>query len=109
MRTLAIYGTPLMSSVRDLVARAPAPHFLGIGRQDRLTGLDALGHTGITSLTFFRVPCLAGLSPLAACRTLRFLQLAETPVEDLSPLAEPPELRTLWLVECPPGLGRRCT
>ncbi|GAB2921840.1 NACHT domain-containing protein [Nonomuraea fastidiosa] len=104
MRSLAIYGTPLMASVRDLVERAPALEFLAIGRQDRLTGLDALGHTGVTQLAFFRVPCLNDLSPLAACRTLRDLQLVETPVGDLSPLAELPELRALSLAACPPGL-----
>ncbi|MEV4801592.1 NACHT domain-containing protein [Nonomuraea sp. NPDC049421] len=104
LRRLALYITPLVSSMRDVVERAPKLEFLSIGGQDHITGLDALSEVGIESLVFYRIPLLADLSPLAGCRSLRNLQLVRTAVEDLSPLAELPELQELWLAECPSGL-----
>ncbi|MFB9470384.1 NACHT domain-containing protein [Nonomuraea salmonea] len=104
LRDLSLTRTPLATSAREIVRRAPRLEFLMVGDNDHVTDLDALSEIGLTSLVLWRIPLLEDLSPLAGCRSLRTLQLVDTAVHDLSPLAHLPELRFLYLSDCSPDL-----
>ncbi|MEV0821780.1 NACHT domain-containing protein [Nonomuraea rubra] len=104
LRELSLSGTPLLVSARDVVERAPHVRDLVLGDRENIADLDSLSRLTLEALVLWQVPWLDDLSPIAGCRTLRSLQLAGTSVRDLSPLAQLPRLRTLWLSTCPPGL-----
>ncbi|MEV4551855.1 NACHT domain-containing protein [Nonomuraea wenchangensis] len=124
---LSLCDTGLVTSVREIVERAPHLTVLRLKTQHRLTELDAISRLDLQQLILWDTQELDDISPLSGCRSLTWLDLDGTRIHDLrplaglerlthldlrncrylgdlSPLAQLPELRTLWLTDSTPGL-----
>ncbi|MGA4987320.1 NACHT domain-containing protein [Nonomuraea bangladeshensis] len=124
---LALRDVAVVTSMREIVERAPRLTRLNLRTQHRLTDLDALSRLSLQRLQLWGTRELDDISPLSECRSLTWLDLDETRVhdlrpladlkrlttldlrnclylKDLSPLAQLPVLRTLWLTDSTPGL-----
>ncbi|MEV4016090.1 NACHT domain-containing protein [Nonomuraea angiospora] len=127
LRTLALDDVPVVTSVREIVERAPNLRVLELTGHDSLTDLDTLARLSLHRLVLWGTRELEDISPLSACTTLTSLDLDSTEVhdlrplasldrlmeldlrnchalQDLSPLADLSLLRTLWLTDAAAGL-----
>ncbi|MEU4515466.1 NACHT domain-containing protein [Nonomuraea wenchangensis] len=124
---LTLREVAAVTSVREIVERAPHLKRLRLRAQHRLTELDALSRLDLRHLVLWGTRELDDVSPLADCRSLTSLDLDGTQVHDLrplaglqrlthldlgncdhlrdlAPLAQLPDLRTLRLTNSAPGL-----
>ncbi|WP_336205180.1 NACHT N-terminal Helical domain 1-containing protein [Nonomuraea sp. LPB2021202275-12-8] len=84
--TLHLSGAPVVTSVRDIVERAPRLLSLELQDYERLADLDALPRLDLTRLVLWGTRELEDISPLAGCVSLVSLDLDGTRVRDLRPL-----------------------
>ncbi|MEV0994235.1 NACHT domain-containing protein [Nonomuraea sp. NPDC050202] len=100
LHVLLLSGLPMVSSVSEVVDRAPHLRTLWLAEYDSLTDLDALERLDLERLHLTGIGNLDDLSPLTGCRALAWLTLDETPVHDLRPLQNLDRLQLLDLRGC---------
>ena len=97
---LSLKRSALSCGLPDLVERAPMTRDLQLNQSDWVEDIGSLGALPLKSLSLWSCRKVTDFSPLARMRGLTFLDLEDTNIGDLTPIAELPELETLWLRHC---------
>ena len=97
---LSLKRSALGSGLPELVERAPMIRDLQLNRSTWVEDIEPLGALPLTRLSLWSCRMVTDFSPLARMRGLTFLDLEDTNIGDLTPIAEMPELETLWLRDC---------
>jgi hypothetical protein len=97
---LSLAGSSLSSGLPDLVKRASNLHGLSLNGSSWVNDIRPLTALRLESLGLWSCRGVLDFSPLAQLPGLAFLDLEDTNIGDLSPIAGLTELRTLWLRKC---------
>ncbi|GAB2854195.1 NACHT domain-containing protein [Actinoallomurus bryophytorum] len=97
---LTLTGSTLTSGLRELVERAPNLSGLHLTGSSWVDDLRPLATLRLDGLGLWGCRGIRDFSPLARLPELRFLDLEDTNIGDLSPIAEMANLETLWLRGC---------
>ncbi|MGH3381339.1 MAG: NACHT domain-containing protein [Actinoallomurus sp.] len=97
---LSLKRSTLSCGLPDLVERAPRTRDLQLNQSAWVEDIGSLGALPLKSLSLWSCRRVTDFSPLARMRGLSFLDLEDTNIGDLTPIAEMPELETLWLRHC---------
>jgi hypothetical protein len=97
---LSLTTSSLRSGLADLVERAPNLNRLTLNGSSWVEDIRPLTVLRLEDLGLWGCRGVADFSPLAQLPGLKSLDLEDTNIEDLSPLAGLTELETLWLRKC---------
>jgi hypothetical protein len=97
---LRLTGSSLTSGLADLVGRAPNVQSLHVNHSSWVDDLSPLTGLDLTGLGLWGCRGVTDFSPLAKLPDLDFLDLEDTGIDDLGPLAGLTKLETLWLRHC---------
>ncbi|MEV0405897.1 NACHT domain-containing protein [Actinoallomurus sp. NPDC050550] len=100
LHELRIIGSSLTRGLDDLVRRAPSVRFLHLNQSSWVTDLRPLTALDLDTLGLWGCRAITDFTPLAELPGLTFLDLEDTGIADLTPLAGLAELETLWLRHC---------
>lgn len=100
IRGLSLKRSSLGSGIRDLVERAPKTTDLWLNQSNWVTDIEPLSALPLDGLGLWGCRNITDFAPLAHLHGLTFLDLEDTNIGDLSPLAAMTELKTLWLRNC---------
>ncbi|MEV5751349.1 NACHT domain-containing protein [Actinoallomurus sp. NPDC052308] len=100
LRSLRLIGSSLESGLEDLVRRAANLQFLHVNHSSWVTDLRPLAGLDLEELGIWGCRGVTDFAPITAFRRLYFLDLEDTGIDDLGPLAGLTELQTLWLRHC---------
>ncbi|WP_433183261.1 NACHT domain-containing protein [Actinoallomurus sp. CA-150999] len=100
LHTLRLTGSSLGSGLPDLVRRAPNLDALHVNHSLWMTDLRPLDGLDLKELGLWGCRRLTDFTPLADYRGLNFLDLEDTAIGDLGPLAGLKDLHMLWLRHC---------
>jgi hypothetical protein len=93
-------SSSLRSGLAELVERAPNLGGLSLNGSSWVEDIRPLAALRLVDLRLWGCRGITDFSSLARLPGLRFLDLEDTNIGDLSPIAGATELRTLWLREC---------
>jgi hypothetical protein len=97
---LSLARSHLGSGLPDLVRRAPRIRDLQLTASAWVEDIGALGALPLQRLSLWHCRNVTDFAPLARMRGLTFLDLEDTGIGDLTPIAGIPGLQTLWLRKC---------
>jgi NACHT domain len=97
---LSLTGSSLTSGLADLVERAPNLNGLRLTGSSWVKDIRPLTALRLGDLRLWGCRGVVDFSPLTRLPGLKFLDLEDTNIGDLSPIAGATELETLWLRKC---------
>ncbi|GAB3983935.1 NACHT domain-containing protein [Actinoallomurus acanthiterrae] len=97
---LEIPGSSIDSGLDELVRRAPMLRLLQLNHSPWVGDLRPLTRLDLTSLGLWGCRGITDFAPLAELTGLSFLDLEDTGIDDLTPLAGLVDLETIWLRHC---------
>ncbi|MDN3353487.1 NACHT domain-containing protein [Actinomadura sp. DC4] len=100
LKGMSLVESFLTSGLPDLVERAPALNVLYLNDSAWVKDVRPLAELPLTVLGVWGCRGITDFSPLAELTGLDFLDLEDTNIGDLSPLAVLGQLETLWLRNC---------
>ncbi|GAA4626359.1 NACHT domain-containing protein [Actinoallomurus vinaceus] len=97
---LEIPGSSVDAGLDELVRRAPKLRALQLNHSPWVDDLRPLTRLDLTNLGLWGCRGITDFTPLAELSGLRFLDLEDTGIDDLTPLAGLVDLETFWLRHC---------
>ncbi|MCW2862664.1 MAG: putative signal transduction protein with Nacht domain [Actinoallomurus sp.] len=100
LTTLWMINSHLRTGLDELAGRTPRITDLHLNHSQLVEDLRQLGPLRLGTLGLWGCRGITDFTPLAEMRDLTFLDLENTNIGDLAPIAELTGLRTLWLRRC---------